>query len=71
MAQDVAVAVGGQDAEVGFAGRVPAVLDGRDLQSAVAQVLAQRALIGFEARIGFYTHGLIRHSVAPAQLCQM
>src|SRR5690348_15126936 len=42
VAQDIAVAVGGQDAEIGLARGIPAVLDGGDFQSAVALTQAKR-----------------------------
>jgi hypothetical protein len=64
MPQDITIPVVGEHTEVRLAGRVPTILDGYDLQSALAQVQPQGALIGFEARIGLYAHELFRHSLA-------
>jgi len=54
--QDVTVAVTCQDAEVGFAGGVPAIFDRGDFENALAKVEAQGTLVGFEAGVTLYVN---------------
>jgi hypothetical protein len=54
VAEDIAIAVISSYPEVSLAGRVPAILDGKDFQSALTQVQTKRALVGFEAGIALY-----------------
>jgi len=61
VAQDVTVAVIGSYAEVSFAGRVPAILDGHDLQGSFAQVLPKWAFVGFKPGVGFYADEMVTH----------
>jgi len=63
MAQDVTVAVIGSYAEVSFARRVPAILDGHDLQGSIAQVKPKWALIGFKAGVGLHAYDQFSHGV--------
>jgi len=63
MAQDVTVAVIGSYAEVSFAGRVPAILDGHDLQGSITQVKPKWALIGLKAGVGLHAYDQFSHGV--------
>src|SRR5207245_2810169 len=65
VAQDVTVAVARQHPEVGLAGRVPAVLDLRDLQDTLPQMQPKGALVRPIARITFDANYLFTHGFAP------
>jgi hypothetical protein len=53
VAKDVAIATLNTDAEIGFAGRIPAIFDLEDFQSLGAEFQAQGALVCFISGVGF------------------
>src|SRR6266852_1801608 len=66
-AQDVALAVGQQDAEIGGAGRVPAVLHFGNVEHLLINLHLYRALVAFVPGIALHADSSLTHS--PARLC--
>ena len=64
VAQNVAVALGGEHAEVSGAWRIPAVLDELNFESALAKMKSNWALVGLVAGVAFDANGKCRQGFA-------